>query len=383
MNISVIKQADKRIKTPFNSALGIQYFGENNLYPQDIVKTVNCSETAATCMDRYISFIYGNGFKNVNFSQRILNSKRETADYVLKLVAADVANFRGFALQVNYNILGEIVEVFHVPFENCRLTEQDDSGYIGKIAVHPDWTGQLRRNGKTVRVTKENIDYIDIFNPDKAVVFEQIELEGGIQNYKGQILWVSESGTQTYPKPVHDAVVTQMSTEEGLGNIANRNVRNNFLPASALVFRQGQDVAKNGDKQGSISNSLGLLQGDLNANKIAAFYITQDEEMPERIDLQGANYDKDFTITTETTSKKIYSAFNQETWYRILNGSVGFSSEILTEAFNYYSMVTIKERLMIEEAFGKVIQRWYEVINELFDFSIKPLKYEFNNSEQS
>lgn len=381
MNIATIKQAEKRIQTPFNSSLSIQYYGQNNLYPQDIVKIVSCSETASTCMDRYISFIYGNGFQNVSFSQRVLNSKRETADDILQLVSYDVANYRGFALQVNYNLLGEIVELFHVPFENCRLTEQDDDGYVGKIAVHPDWTGQLRRNGKPVRVTKENIDYIDIFNPDKDIVLEQIELAGGIQDYKGQILWISESGTQTYPKPVHDSVVTQMSTEEGLANVSNRNVRSNFLPACVLVFKKGQEVKtkeekeKEAAKEGSLRNALNNLQGDLNTANVGALFVNQDEEIPKKIDLRGENYDKDFTVTTETTESKIYAAFNQEIWCRLKKGSIGFSSQMMRDAYEYYSTTTNKERLMIERNFSKIFRHWDEVINPQFNFSLQPLKF--------
>jgi len=388
MNIETVKRADKRFKTPFNSSLGIQAYGEHNLYPQEIVKIVACSESASTCMDRYISFISGNGFQDVNFSQRTLNSKRETADDILQLVSADVANFRGFALHVNYNMIGQVVEVFHVPFENCRLVEQDDSGYVGKIAVHPDWTGQLKRAGRPVRVDKENIDYIDIFNP--SAVLKQIELAGGIQNYNGQILWVSEGGTQTYPKPVHDSVISQMSTEEGLGNIANRNARFNFLPATALVVKRGQngvdseDEGARDDTVEETKNSLVQLQGDTNVGKVAMLTVGQDEEIPAKIDLQGANYDKDFTVTTETSAKKIYGAFNQEIFYRIMTGSIGFSSEIMVDAYEYYSTVTSKERRMIERAFDKIFDKWVEIIPQ--NFSIQPLKFissEPNNAGQS
>ena len=54
----------------------------------------------------------------------------------------DMAMFNGISLHVNYNVFGEIVELNHVPFENCRLTEPDENGVISKIAIHPDWTGK-------------------------------------------------------------------------------------------------------------------------------------------------------------------------------------------------------------------------------------------------
>ena len=62
-----------------------------------------------------------------------------------------------------------------------------------KIAVHPDWSGKTRK-GKALQVKKENIDYIDVFNPQKDVILAQIEAAGGIEYHKGQILWVSMAG---------------------------------------------------------------------------------------------------------------------------------------------------------------------------------------------
>ena len=129
-----------------------------------------------------------------------------------------MAYYNGLALHVNYNIYGDIVELHHV-LENCRLVESDDSGYVGKIAIHPDWSGQKTRGGKVIKVAKENIDYIDVFNPDKRVVAAQIEAAGGIEYYKGQVLWVSLSGKDIYPTGKGDCVVTEMSTDEGLANV--------------------------------------------------------------------------------------------------------------------------------------------------------------------
>jgi len=382
MNVKTTRRAERRFDVPYMSNLGIQAWGYNNLYPQELLALVYASESASTCMDRYITFIQGNGFKIVDFSETVINRMDETADDLVQQISFDVANFRGFAIHVNYNIFGQIVELHHIPFENCRLTESDDDGYVGKIAIHPDWTGKLKRNGKIITVAKQNIDYIDIFNPAKEIVFSQIEKAGGIENYKGQILWISEAGKQTYPKAVHDSVVSQMSTEEGLGNISNRNAKNGLFPGKAIVIKKGQDVPKKEDDEGEsyqpedngVKEAFANVQSDMNVGNIIIFEIDNDDEIPKILDLQGANYDKDFTVTTTTASQKIYSAFNQEIWHRILNGSIGFSSDILTNAYEYYSTVTNKERRMIERAFDKIFKHWYDVPNPSFDFTVQPLK---------
>ena len=151
-----------------------------------------------------------------------------------------MAVFDGLAIHVNYNILGQIVEMNHVPFENCRLQEEDDNGYVAKIAVHADWSGKKTRNGKVVKVDRNTVDMIDVFNPIKEVIAAQIEAAGGIEFYKGQILWISGAGRNTYPVPKADRVSTELSTDEGLANVKYRNVRCNFLPAAMVITKKGQ-----------------------------------------------------------------------------------------------------------------------------------------------
>lgn len=382
MNVKTAKKTERRFDSTLLSNLRIQSYGHNNLYPQEITKLVACSESASSCMDRYVSFIQGNGFRDIGFAATIINRNGDTPDDLLIQLSTDAGAYRGIALHVNYNAFCDPVEINVIPFDHCRIGEADSDGYISKIAVHPDWTGQTKRGGKILRVSEENIDYIDVYNPDKKVIAAQIEKAGSVENYKGQILWVSEAGWGSYPKPVYDSVVSQMSTEEGLGNISTRNARNNFQPGLALITRKAQDVVTD-DESGegrhvedtTIADSLSALQGDINTGKIIHLEIEYDEEKPEILNLQGNNYDKDYEVTTRTASQKIYAAFNQEIWYRILNGSIGFSSEILRDAYEYYSTVTSKERRMIERAFEKIFKHWPQVVNPSKDFSVQPLKF--------
>ena len=287
------------------------------------------------------------------------------------------------ALHVNYNVYGEIVELHHIPFENCRLLEEDDNGYVAKIAVHPDWTGKKTHKGKAIRVTKENIDYIDVFNPVKEVVISQIEAAGGIEFYKGQVLWVSMAGNNTYPVGKGDRVVTEMSTDEGLANVKYRNVRNNFLPSGMVVTKKGTHVTFDEDGKGiednsgndSFSEMLVQLQGDTNSNKLLDVTLESDEEKPEFVPIVTQNYDKEFTVTDASVVERIYSAYGQEPWYCIRIGKVGFSGDILEDAFEYYNSIVSKQQRLIERTFERLFRYWYEVANPSNDYSVQPLKY--------
>lgn len=373
------KKSSNRVDVSYLRQFGIQGFGDDNLYPQTLRNIIAASSTGSECAERYANFIEGNGFKDIRFSEYVVNRKGDTVDDIHALVCPDVGDFDGMSLHINYNIFGEICELNYVPFENCRLLEEDSNGYVAKIAVHPDWSGKKTRAGKPLQVKKENIDFIDVFNPRKEVVLSQIEAAGGIEYYKGQILWLSGGGKNVYPRSRADRVVTEMSTDEGLANVKFRNVRCNFLSAGIVITKKGQsidgeDSSGLNDNDG-FSDMLGKLQGDTNSLKMLEVEISSDEEKPEFVDLSSKNYDKEFSVTDASVVERIYSAYGQEPWYCIRIGKVGFSGDILEDAFEYYNSIVSKQQRMIERAFQKIFNDWYEVVNPSNDYSVEPLKY--------
>lgn len=373
------KKSSNRVDVSYLRQFGIQGFGDDNLYHQTLRNIIAASSTGSECAERYANFIEGNGFKDIRFSEYVVNRKGDTVDDIHALVCPDVGDFDGMSLHVNYNIFGEICELNYVPFENCRLLEEDSNGYVAKIAVHPDWSGKKTRAGKPLQVKKENIDFIDVFNPRKEVVLAQIEAAGGIEYYKGQILWLSGGGKNVYPRSRADRVVTEMSTDEGLANVKFRNVRCNFLSAGIVITKKGQSIAGE-DSSGlndndGFSDMLGKLQGDTNSLKMLEVEISSDEEKPEFVNLSSKNYDKEFSVTDASVVERIYSAYGQEPWYCIRIGKVGFSGDILEDAFEYYNSIVSKQQRMIERAFQKIFDGWYEVANPSNDYSVEPLKY--------
>lgn len=385
MNINNVRKPKKRIDVSYCSTLNIQLYGRDNLYPQRMRDLIQSSHTGGACCERYQTFIEGNGLNNTEFSEYVCNRAGDTVDDIFRLIAHDMAMYHGFALHVNYNIFGEIVEVSHVPFETCRLEEETDDGKVVYINYHPDWTGHKTRKGKYIRVTRDNTKKIYTFNPRREVVMAQIRKSGGIENYKGQILWFSMAGKWEYPCPIYDKVVTNISTDEGLDNVKYRNVRNNFLLAGMLTHKKGSSLGidENGneikdenDNSASISESLDIFQGDENACSIMDVTIESDEDKPEFTSFEAQNFDSKFKCTEESVTKSIYIAFGQEVFYRIIEGSLGFSTDIMSEAFRYYSSYTSSPRRAISRALKRIFDNWKENVNPSDDYEIQPLVYQ-------
>ena len=379
MNIAKLKKASQRIDVSYLSTLGIKAYGANNLYPQQAKAILDSSSTGAQCADRYARFIEGDGFVDASLSDLVLNRYGETADDILSGICQDLANYGGFALHVNYDLNCKVCEVQQVPFESCRLQEDDDAGYIAHIITHPDWTGRTTRNSKIVRVSKDTISTFDRYNPDPNIVRAQILASGGIEYYQGQIMWVSMAGRDRYPLPKYDRVLTELSTDEGLANIKFRNARCNFLPSAFVIskYSQALNEADEQDRQlftNGFAESLEQFQGDESGNVLLSMTIANDEEKPEIVPFPVQNFDKDFEVTDKSVVERIYSAFEQEPFLCVRNGKVGFSGTLIHDCYSYYSSLVTKEQRTIERALAKVLERWHEPLPST-DTTIIPLTY--------
>lgn len=380
MRISRLPRAAERIDVSYLAALGIKAYDYDNVYPQKVRNIIGASSTGVQCLDRYARFIEGNGLRDLTFAEAIVNNDGDTADDIQSAVAKDLAMFGGFALHVNWGVSvgGYVVtEVHHLPFEQCRLTEGDDIRYIGRIATHHDWTGKSTVNGRRETVSVDNVRYLHRFNPNQQVIQAQVEAAGGIDRYDGQVLWVSMAGRDTYPTPKYDSVLTELSADEGLSNVKFRNVRNNFLPSCMLIVREGQSLDNDADaaRDSGYSQDLAMFQGDERSNNILEWTVRPNEEPPELREFPTKNFDKDFEVTDRSVVERIYCAFEQEPFLAIRNGKLGFSGDVIADAYTYYSLLVNKEQRFIERAFTKVFSEFYININPSGDYSTQPLIY--------
>ena len=364
MKITNLPKAEPALDLRYLKNLDIQSYDADNLYPQNVRNIVLNSKTGNGCLERYADYIEGRGIASEQLAGFVINLDGETLADLHSLVSDDDAMGDGFAIHVNYDIDGGIVSLHHIPFENVRLVEPDEEGVIRKVALHPDWTGRLTRNGKPVKINEANVDFIDVFNPNPEIVLSQMQEAGGPQFYKGQVFYYSHAGHMRYPYARFHAILSDMSTDEGLSNIMNRNVRSNFLPAGAFVRLKGQKLTPEGDDMEADStpeeydDELAAMQGDTEALKILDIEIESREEMPEFINMQGNNYDKDFTVTAAEIKDCIYSAFGQEGWLAIRNGKVGFSGTLVADVERDYAKRQIKRQKALTRCYVTLLKAW-------------------------
>lgn len=344
-------ETERRFSTPDIRALDIQGYDVQNDYPQRVLSISRESGSVKACLEEYVKFVKGRGIAALN-DLPLRDGRRFVTLY--RSVVSDLCRFGGLAIHVDYNGVGEIVDFQHVPFEYVRLCIADkETGRVEQLAVNRDWTG-VKTSPK-----KDNTDYYPVFNPDRDHVLKQIEVARGVQAYKGQLLYTTIDADNVYPLCRYDARLTDAVCEVAISNVKYRNAQNNFLPAAVITLPEYTEVAPDNNAPAPARDErleqIRKMMGSKNACKTLVFTRTPGDSEIDVKPIEGQNYDKAFINTEKTVKENIGQAFTQPPILRCEEVSVGFSTDMMVQAYDFYNSVTQEERDVIADVFRRII----------------------------
>jgi len=220
--IATILDVFKR-KTDYNKKLDIYQNGEDNMYPEKVDRLVNNSVTAKMALNYMIQYLIGKGFGNSD--DFIINdhTNQKLKDFAFDL-ADDIAKNRGFFIHFSYDLNFSPVNPRVLAFENCRVGQKDSEEYNGKIIYKRDWNN-----------SKEESKIFDVYNKKEEVVKYQIEASGGIEKYKGQVLFFNMDRNYHYPLSRFDSVLNDLRSED-LASIYRANLLEHGFFGKTLVI---------------------------------------------------------------------------------------------------------------------------------------------------
>lgn len=373
-----MKAIEIKSARPFQSrndkSYNIQTYGENNDFPQLVSRIVGASCTGKSCLKVYGDFVRGQGFVDRDLQRLTINRRGEKLGEILRLAADDLTKFGGFALHVNYNGFGQIVELSHMPFEHLRFEKVDtETGLFSKVAEHDDWAREFEG---VKRFRKQDIVFYDLYDPRPEVVEAQALEAGGWDSYLGQVFYYSSDGRLVYPVPIFEPELTDMRSEEAVSNVIGRNAANNMFTAGALVTIN--DKAESEEEAKATYEMLRNYQGDHNTGNIALLEVASKEDVPVWMPFTGTNYDKALSQTQTVLPDNIGRVFNQPPILRAQDVGANFGADLMVNAYDYYNSKTSGERQTLSEVFGKIFEHWHEPHPN--DFTIQPLAYVFGRS---
>ncbi len=370
-SIRNMKVANLKSEKPFTvkANKNIQWYGEKNDFPQKVKQILESSITGRGCFDVLTKFVVGKGIEEPMLRNMIVDGDGNILNDVLKLLKTDYARWGGFAIHGNYNAIGQIVSLSHVPFENIRLdTPNKDTGEVMGVYVHQNWTGEF---DVIKKFNQKDAIFYPFFNPDINVVLQEVESArlraltepenkgkdvNGWDYYNGQILYFSSAGDKIYPTPFYEPAVTDMSSEEGLSNVINRNVNNNFFPAGLIVEKVNNDQSD--EEQSQTESMFKEMQGSTKAAKLA-YVAVEDIESIKLLPFKGNNYDKEFSQTQEVVPNNIGRSFSQPPILRGVDIGAGFGSGLMGEAYKYYNSYTSDQRTTVDDKVNLVLRYWF------------------------
>ncbi|MGZ3810266.1 MAG: hypothetical protein ACXVB0_10630 [Mucilaginibacter sp.] len=373
-----LPQIERRILVRPNQTYGILNYDLDNAYPQRMLELVAGSPTAKDCWNKRAKFIAGNGFEQADLGNQVINQKGLTLAKLLKAVAADKALFTGFGIHINYNANYKIASVNYIKFEDIRIGDTDNPDTAGKYALYSDWGRKTWKN-----IMRSKITFLDQYNPEPAIIKQQVVDAGGWENYKGQLYYFNPE-VDDYPLIEADSVWEDFETEAGIKIFNNREVTTGFLPSTMLFMQARREEADNSQPDNDelpyrnmpsqLEKDLGAFQGTKSAQKIIVIEYDDESTKPEFQPYAIQNNDKLFESTERSVEARIIKGFsipkeliNSEKSSGLSNG--GEKKEAIRE----FNDNTAPDRLELSEIFATLFENFYININPSGNWNLQPV----------
>lgn len=254
---------EKALKLSANTGDRVINYGEGNLYPQEIAELIYASKTASAAVEKMTENIICEGFKNKEFAE-ITNDNGCNMNDVLEATANDVARFKGWAWVVQYGLTPAGYQprnVYNVPFEYVRAEMNDNYKNDPTVKSWRVFNNWEKQSVKSTSVKGNSIVY-PTFNPESFAA--EVEECGGIENHKGQLLYVNLSTTRPYPISTFHAVRNEMGAEDKNGRYVNRTLGRGFHMCS--IVSHGDFETEQAQQE--FRDTLAEMMGSENAGSV-------------------------------------------------------------------------------------------------------------------
>lgn len=261
------------------------YFGEDNLYPQQLLQLFQeCSDHRAIVLGK-TRFIFGNGISWEDGSQLADILKRpnlqETFEDIVSKSVLDWEIHRGFALRIRWNKLKEASRITHIPFQNIRANASGTSFKICK-----DWA-----------------------DPKKAKEAETLRSLDVSDRVEDAIFYFSayDPSSEIYPLPEYIAATRHMEIDTHIAKFHRSNVISGWSAGTMVTLFRGEP--DNDQEKRELDRRLkGAASGSAQGGEILIYFAEEGETPPEVTALRSNDLDKQYLPLGDQIQQKIFTA---------------------------------------------------------------------------
>lgn len=347
-NIITIKFAQaEQPKFEEKRAKGYVEFGLHNNYPEYLIGLFNESPKHGAIIKSKTNYIFGQGWDGV---EQKANSKGETWNQITKKCILDDELFGGYYLQVIYNLLGQIKDVYHLEYHKVRTNKE-----LNEFQVKNDWQD----------------------NKEKARLYPAFNIQDPVAS---QILFVKQYNPKSdiYPLPNYFQGLNYIESDVQVSRHILGNAKDGFVATTLINLNGGEpaEEAKEAVERG-IKKKFTGSEGD----RVVIMFNKSKDNSAEILPLSSTMLTKeDFTNVNNLIQQEIF-ACHQVTSPSLFGikteGQLGGSTEI-RDAYKIFANTYVNERQQAIE----------EVFNQLFDYvgikgdyeliPVEPLSFEFS-----
>jgi len=286
-------------------------YGEDNHFPDYLWKLYCDAPTQAAIIDAKTSWTMGTTMKG---GDEVINQAGETIEEVMRKAVFDLHLFGGFALQIIYNVKGEIAEVYWADFSKLRTDQTAKVLYWAD-----DWSSW----------NVEAREY-PAFNPNAQDKRSQIYyFRGGVCR-------------SVYPVPCYLSAIDSMQTECEIQHFHLNNIKNGFAANTIVNCNGGVPDKEERKKFEDLLNKK--FSGADNAGRLLISWNESKDDAITVERMEDNNFDQKFAQLRRDTMENIIVA------HRLTSGTLlgrtptntGFTRNEFAEAFKIFNVTVIQ-----------------------------------------
>ena len=344
-------QFDQAQQPKFEEKKGKNYveFGQRNNYPNYLIELFGESPKHGAIVKGKVNYIYGKGFEGI---EQKANTQGETWNQILKRSILDDELHGGFYLQIIYNALGKIKDVFHIEFQKVRASKD-----LTRFYVKNDWTASD---------FKEKAREYPAFN---------------INDPSGpQILFVKQYNPKSdvYPLPSYFQGLNYIESDIQVSRHILGNAKHNFVATKLINFNNGLPQE---EEQEEVETDLKRKFANHDGDRVVIAFNPSRENAVDIVNLGETSLTKeDFTNVNNLIQQEIFSC-HQVTSPMLFGikteGQLGGRSEI-RDAYQIFQNTYVNERQQEHEQTFTKLMNLAGIEGEYKIVPVEPLSFEFS-----
>lgn len=274
-------------RMPVLDKQGFVKFGNNNLFPQNILEKNSKSSVHQSILRTLIEYTCGKGLAP---SDEITDpNDNYSFDELIEYCANDYITFGGYYVQIIMNKDKKSFSFFHQPFTEIRISQIDKYGEPTHFKISSNWANQTH-------IFSNEIKEMQVWQGEQKAK----EGEVYIFMYKDYT-----AGVSYYPLPFYYSSINYIEADGALGEYNKNALENGFFPSVIIKFPFSATEAQ---REALIRGLKNTYSGSKGINKIISLWGVSEEDMPQVEAFNATDNSKELIEIAKTILQNIVTA---------------------------------------------------------------------------